>query len=121
VGLCVAGLAAASVIVSMPDARTLWARLHSVPPQQILFAEDAGGLALLKAERADFSGRIGVYVNGLGQSWIPFGSIHTALGVLPALIHPAPVTIVVIGLGSGDTAFAAAARSETQRLISVEI
>lgn len=116
-----AGLVAASVVVSMPDAQTLWARLHSVPPRQMLFAEDGAGLALLKAERADFSGTVGVYVNGLGQSWIPFGNVHTALGALPALIHPAPATIVVIGLGSGDTAFAAAARPETRHLISVEI
>jgi spermidine synthase len=37
------------------------------------------------------------------------------------LVHPAPREILVIGLGSGDTAFAAAGRPELRRLICVEI
>jgi hypothetical protein len=37
------------------------------------------------------------------------------------MIHPSPKTVTVIGLGSGDTAFAAAARAEVERLTSVEI
>jgi spermidine synthase len=119
--LCAFSVILAAVIVLLPNGQTLWARLHSASPQDVLYAEDGAGLALLKAERPDFSGNVGVFVNGLGQSWIPFGRVHSALGALPALIHPAPSTIVIIGLGSGDTAFSAAARTETRRLISVEI
>jgi spermidine synthase len=114
-------LVAALVIFAMPDAQTLWARLHTTSPRQVLFAEDGAGLSLLKADGPDFSRAVGVYVNGLGQSWIPYGHVHTALGALPAFIHPSPATVLVIGLGSGDTAFAAAGRTEVQRLVSVEI
>jgi spermidine synthase len=87
----------------------------------VLFAEDGTGLSLLKAEGADLSGQVSVFVNGLGQSWIPYGNVHTVLGALPALIHPSPKAIAVIGLGSGDTAFAAAGRAEVEQLTSVEI
>lgn len=111
----------AVVLVAMPNADTLWARMHNTSPRQILFAEDGAGLSLLKADNPNFSGAVGVYVNGLGQSWMPYGSVHTALGVLPALIHPSPANMLVIGLGSGDTAFAALGRAEVQQLISVEI
>ena len=33
-----------------------------------------------------------VFVNGIGQSWIPYGNIHTVLGALPAFVHPRPAT-----------------------------
>jgi predicted membrane-bound spermidine synthase len=115
------GVAATALVVVMPDAGTLWGRLHTTTPGQVLFAEDGAGLALLKAEKPDFSGPIGVYVNGLGQSWIPYGSVHTALGALPTFIHRSPSSVLVIGLGSGDTAFAAAGRPDVRRLVSVEI
>jgi spermidine synthase len=63
----------------------------------------------------------GVFVNGLGQSWIPFGGVHTALGALPVILHPDPADVLIIGLGSGDTVFAAGGRSAVQRLTCVEI
>jgi hypothetical protein len=105
----------------MPDAATLWARLHTTSPGSIVFAEDGAGLSLLKMDDSATAGAVGVYVNGLGQSWIPYGSVHTALGALPSFIHPSPASVLVIGLGSGDTAFAAAGRAEVRRLVSVEI
>jgi hypothetical protein len=62
-----------------------------------------------------------VYANGLGQSTLPFGGLHTALGACPAMLHPNPVSIAVIGLGSGDTVFSAGARPETRSIHSIEI
>jgi hypothetical protein len=60
-------------------------------------------------------------VNGVGQSVIPYGDIHTALGALPALVHPDPRDVAIVGLGSGDTVYAAAARTETARITCIEI
>jgi hypothetical protein len=57
-----------------------------------------------------------VMAGGLGVSAIPYGAYegaHTLLGALPVLIHPAPRRIAVIGMGSGDTSWAAGARPET--------
>jgi hypothetical protein len=57
-------------------------------------------------------------------SSIPFGGfegIHTLLGVVPVLLHPDPKRVAVIGIGSGDTAYAAAARPETREVAAIEI
>ena len=51
-----------------------------------------------------------MYVNGVGQSELPYGGFHTVLGALPVLIHPRPEAVALIGLGSGETLFAAAGR-----------
>jgi spermidine synthase len=111
----------AAAMAAMPTAPRLWASLHGTSPDRILYAEDAAGLSVLKAESATFGRQIGVHVNGLGQSWIPYGDVHTALGALPSLMHQTPRSVLIIGLGSGDTAFSAASRTETERVVTVEI
>jgi predicted membrane-bound spermidine synthase len=111
---------AAALVLAMPDGRRLWAAVHGTTPPRIVTAEDATGLALVKQD-ATTGARAVVYVNGIGQSWIPFGGIHTVLGALPAFIHPDPRSAVVIGLGSGDTVYAVAGRAELSRIVCVEI
>ena len=109
----------AAVSSAVPDSGTLWARLHGAPPYTVIAAEDGTGISVLKPSNS--SRDTAVFVNGIGQSWIPYGGIHTVLGALPALLHPDPKHIIIIGLGSGDTAFAAAGRAETSRVTCVEI
>jgi spermidine synthase len=75
----------------------------------------------LKSASPSFAAGVGVFVNGLGQSYLPYGGIHTELGALPALFHPSPQNAALIGLGSGDTLFGAAGRPELQRIVSIEI
>jgi len=117
------GLATAAVVlvVVMPGAGSLWARLHGTTADRLIFAEDNSGVSVIKAEEDGFGGRKIVFVNGVGQSVIPYGDIHTALGAVPALVHPNPRQVAIIGLGSGDTVYAAAARPETRRVTSIEI
>jgi len=105
----------------MPGADQLWARLHGTTVDRIIFAEDDSGLSVIKAEREDFDGPEIVFVNGMGQSVIPYGDIHTALGALPTFVHPDPKDAAIIGLGSGDTVHAAAGRPGIQRVICIEI
>jgi spermidine synthase len=52
---------------------------------------------------------------------MPYGSGHTLLGAMPATVHKAPLDVAVVGLGSGDTAWASAWRSETRSLTVFEI
>ncbi len=111
--LVIAGVA----VARLPDGRRLWALLHGTEPQHVVQAEDATGLSLFKASGA----RATVFVNGIGQSWIPYGGIHTVLGALPAFVHPRPHTAAVIGLGSGDTVHALAGRRELTRITCLEI
>ena len=114
-------LGLALVLLASPSADVLWGRLHGARADQIVFAEDATGLSLLRVEGGAATERTTVFVNGIGQSWIPYGGIHTALGLLPAFIHPDPRRIAVIGLGSGDTVYAAAGRPEVEAITCIEI
>ena len=116
VALAVLVLTAAAT-ARLPSGDALWAALHGSRPQRIVEAEDATGLSLIKMVG---SGAV-VFVNGIGQSWIPYGNIHTVLGALPAFLHPNPRTAAVIGLGSGDTVYALAGRQELSRVTSIEI
>jgi hypothetical protein len=87
----------------------------------MVFGEDGSGVSVLKTKQQGYEGQVVVFVNGLSQSTIPYGGIHTALGALPLMIHPDPRQVAVIGLGSGDTAYAAAGWPNTDRIMCVEI
>ena len=108
-------------LLAAPSASTLWARLHGTTPDRILFAEDGSGLSVIKDESTGPERRVVVYVDGLGQSQIPYGGYHTLLGALPAMLHPNPESVAVIGLGSGDTLFGISGRPETRRVLCLEI
>lgn len=112
VGAC--AIAAAFVL---PAGSRLWGVLHGASSQRLVFAEDASGLSVLKP---DPRGAM-VFLNGIGQSWIPYGNIHSVLGALPAFIHPRPREAVVIGLGSADTVYSLAGRLELARVTCIEI
>jgi len=107
------------VAYSIPSAATLWARLHRALPEEVIQAEDSSGLAVLKSRVG--SGLTIVFANGLGQSALPYGGIHTVVGALPAMVHANPESVAVIGLGSGDTLFAIGGRVETSTIDSIEI
>ncbi len=111
-----------SGITLIPDQQTLWARAHGTTRERIHLAEDGAGVSVLKKPvPGDANGATMVFVNGIGQSWIPFGGVHSALGALPTLLHPSPEKIAIIGLGSGDTLFSAASRAETREIVCIEI
>ncbi len=101
----------------MPPSGTLWAHLHGTVVEAMVYAEDGSGLSLVNTD-----GRNAIlYANGIGQGSMPYGDVHTALGALPAFIHPSPRTAAVIGLGSGDTVHAVAGRRDIARVTCVEI
>jgi spermidine synthase len=108
----------------IPSGPVLWAKLHGSRPELTIFAEDGSGVSVLKNTKSDFSETTMVYLNGLGQSWVPYfhvSGIHSQLGLLPVMLHPAPRDIAVIGLGSGDTAFSLGGREETTSITCIEI
>ena len=109
------GLAAAALlvlVVLIPGQQDLWNRLHGLVGDEALIEEDASSVVVVKPEDSEWR----VVVNGVYHSWLPYGGIHSLLGALPAMMHPSPREVAVIGLGSGDTAWAAASRAETQKL-----
>jgi len=112
--------AAAMVILAaaVPGGGRLWMRLLGRVEGQGVVNEDATGVAAV-AEMA--SGGHGVFVNGKHHSQIPFGGTHTRLGAAPAIVHPNPLDVAIIGLGSGDTAWASGCRPETRHMTVFEI
>jgi spermidine synthase len=105
------------LLMVMPPSGTLWAHLHGTVVEAMMYAEDGSGLSVVNTD-----GRNAIlYANGIGQGSMPYGDVHTALGALPAFIHPSPRTAAVIGLGSGDTVHAVAGRREIARVTCVEI
>jgi spermidine synthase len=103
-----------------PDAQSLWAKLHGAMPEKIILGEDGTGLSVLKFDESKRD-RTVVYVDGVAHSYLPYGAGHTILGLLPALIHPQPKEVAVIGLGSGDTAYSIGCRKETEEITCFEI
>ncbi len=116
----VAALVLVAMAATLPSSEELWRRLHgeTAPEQRALFDEDATGVVAIAARGPI---RLRLSVNGKGNSWLPFGGVHTVLGALPAVIHPAPRRVAVVGLGSGDTAWAAGLRRETESVSVFEI
>ena len=112
----VAGLLTLALL--MPGQRALWLRIHGSNAAGALVEEDATGVsAILPTEPPTWR----VFVSGKSHSWLPFGGIHTSLGAAPAVVHPAPVDVAIIGLGSADTAWAAGCREETRSISVFEI
>ena len=73
-----------------------------------LLEEDATSVVALSPLEA---GLWQVFVNGKSHSILPFGvQEHTLLGAVPALVHPNPHAVAIIGLGSANTAWAVACR-----------
>jgi predicted membrane-bound spermidine synthase len=119
-----AGLAWAGALVlaasALPGGEALWRKLHGVVggPRPSFIGEDSTAVsAVLPLETSHWR----VTVNGLPHSWIPFEGIHTLLGAVPAVVHPSPERVAVIGLGSGETASALASRKETREITIFEI
>jgi spermidine synthase len=113
------GLAFALGLVALllPGEQALFRRLHGMTAADpVVVAEDATGVIAVSKHENDLRR---VWVNGRHHSVLPFGGIHTLLGAAPAAMHPAPDRAAVIGLGSGDTAWAAGCRRLETRAVTV--
>ena len=108
-------LALGFVTALMPGNRALWLRLHGSLDRSIV-SEDATGVAALTPARG---GAWRVWVGGKSISSLPFGGFHTLLGALPVILHPEPRAVAIIGLGSGDTAWAAGCRGRATERVQV--
>lgn len=108
----------AGLAIALPSAEGLWRTLHGRHAGRFFFNEDRTGVVGLSMEPTR---EWYVWIDGMSLSWLPFGGIHTLLGAVPALVHPQPRTIAVVGLGSGNTAWAAGCRRGVERITVFEI
>jgi spermidine synthase len=120
-GKMAGGLLALALLASLiffPDATLFWSQLHHVKAGELfIVAEDSSGVAALH-EKGDSAE---IYASGERQGTVPYLRIHTTLGALPALIHPDPKRVLVIGIGSGGTPHAIGINPRTEPIVAVEI
>lgn len=106
------------VLGFFPNNTRLWAALQGIPPHHyFIAAEDSTGVAAITETNQE--GRL--LASGQAQAKFPYMQVHAVLGSLPALIHPHPDRVMIIGLGSGGTAHTAGVNPLTQQIQVVEL
>ncbi|MBD2309446.1 fused MFS/spermidine synthase [Chroococcidiopsis sp. FACHB-1243] len=111
-------IALAVIIAVFPNNTRLWAALHGIPATQyFLAAEDSTGVAAV----TEVNGQGTLLASGQAQASFPYMQVHALLGSLPALIHPHPAQVIIIGLGSGGTAHTAGVNPATRQIKVVEL
>lgn len=115
-GLVLAG-ALAVVVAVFPGTVQFWARLHGGSQANSYVAEDSSGVSVLQYSAGEGT----LYANGNMQSSLPFFGFHGFMGSLPALVHPEPGQALVIGLGTGGTAYGVGVNPSVTRIRAVEL
>ncbi|MGH9150220.1 MAG: spermidine synthase, partial [Acidimicrobiales bacterium] len=111
--LAVVGLA----IAVFPSNRGLWAYLHSATDLPFVLVEERACVnALVERNGAEL-----LYINATSQNGYPYDAFHVLIGLVPALVHPAPARAMAVGLGAGGTTYAMAADRRMQVVDTVEI
>jgi predicted membrane-bound spermidine synthase len=113
----VLALGLAGLLVWFPSTKDFWSRLHHGAPKASVVAEDAGGVVVIQDDRDAAY----IFANGGWQGTIPYETYHGFLGVVPALTHPKPRDVLVIGIGSGGTPFGVGVNPDTERITAIEI
>ena len=115
--LCLAVLALVSVI-AFPQNSAFWAALQGIPADDyFIVAEDSTSVAAI-TEKGD---RGKLYASGQVQANFPYMHIHGLLGSIPALLHPNPTEVMIIGLGSGGTPHSIGVNPATEQIKIVEL
>jgi spermidine synthase len=104
--------------VIFPSNNRLWAALHAVDPQAYFeVVEDSTSVAAI----AETNGKGKLLASGQVQANFPYLLIHGLLGSTPALLHPNPQKIMIIGLGSGGTPHAVGVNPLTKKIKIIEL
>ncbi|MCU0532864.1 MAG: fused MFS/spermidine synthase [Hydrococcus sp. Prado102] len=107
-----------ATVVFFPSNTRLWASLHGIKPQDyFILAEDSTGVAAIAQTNQHGT----LFASGQAQANFPYLHVHALLGTIPALLHPNPAQITIIGLGSGGTPHTIGANPLTTRIRIVEI
>jgi spermidine synthase len=109
---------AVGITVIFPNNQHLWAALHAVDPQAYFqVVEDSTSVAAI----AETNGHGKLLASGQVQANFPYLHIHGLLGSTPALLHPNPEKIMIIGLGSGGTPHTVGVNPLTEKIKIIEL
>jgi spermidine synthase len=123
--------AVAAGVVLMPGNDAWWRRMHvEQAGQPFAWAEDRSGVAVFRddtgiAARARSTpwnkDTSPFFIQGFSQGTIPFSATHLLLGAVGPLVHPDPREVLVIGVGSGGTPWAAGVNAASRNIRAVEL
>ncbi|WP_319419386.1 fused MFS/spermidine synthase [Pleurocapsa sp. FMAR1] len=106
------------VIIAFPQNSQFWAALQGINKNAyFIVAEDSTSVAAIT--QANKKGRL--LASGQVQANFPYLHIHGLLGSIPALLHPHPTNVMIIGLGSGGTPHSIGANPLTKQIKVVEL
>ena len=106
-----------SVIV-FPHNNQLWAALQGIKANNyFIVSEDSTSVAAI----AEKNNKGKLYASGQVQANFPYMHIHGLLGSIPALLHPNPTDVMIIGLGSGGTPHSIGTNPATKQIKIVEL
>jgi spermidine synthase len=106
------------IAVLFPSNPKLWAGLHGIDPEQyFIVAEDSTGIAAIT--EANRQGTL--LASGQAQARFPYMTVHALMGTIPALLHPHPSQVMIIGLGSGGTPHTVGTNPLTRQVRVVEL
>ena len=105
-------------IIMFPNNTQLWAALQAVDKDAyFIVAEDSTSVAAI----AETDGKGLLFASGQIQANFPYMHVHGLLGSVPALLHPQPTNIMIIGLGSGGTPHTIGVNPVTKKVKIVEL
>lgn len=105
-------------VALFPRNHDLWAALQGVPSDRyFIMNEDSTSVAAITEDE-----QIGkLFASGQVQANFPYLHIHGLLGSIPALLHPNPTNVMIIGLGSGGTPHSIGVHPATEQIKIVEL
>ncbi|MEM7593452.1 MAG: fused MFS/spermidine synthase [Cyanobacteria bacterium P01_A01_bin.83] len=111
-------LIALITVILFPRNHNLWAALQGVPSDRyFIMDEDSTSVAAITEDE-----QIGkLFASGQVQANFPYLHIHGLLGSIPALLHPNPINVMIIGLGSGGTPHSIGVHPATEQIKIVEL
>lgn len=118
--LGIMGIVLVGFIGILPNNLNFWMTLSGMKDEsKFILKEDETALSTIKITGDEAF----VFINGLGQSMFPYhkDDTHIILGAIPALLHPNPQDIAIIGLGSASTVYNAGGRPETNKIDCFEV
>lgn len=107
-------------IIFFPNNNRLWAALQGVKPDAyFIHAEDSTSVAAIAETQPNKKAVL--FASGQIQANFPYLHLHGLLGSVPALLHPQPTEIMIIGLGSGGTPHTIGVNPDTEYIRIVEL
>ncbi|MES2710760.1 MAG: fused MFS/spermidine synthase [Pseudomonadota bacterium] len=106
----------ALALIALPGNAAFWSRLHrEAPGHRVAWSEDRSGVVFFRDEQRTPGQPHGpFFIQGFSQGRMPFLPVHLFMGSLGPLLHPSPQRVLVIGVGSGGTPWAAGILPESQ-------